>query len=301
MRSQRFRLPLRHVSIGLPLLLGVSGVASSTAAADKAALVCIQSAEQGQTARNSGALLHARELFSRCAAQDCPRVLRHDCSSWLEDDDRQIPSIVLGAHDADGHDVVDARASIDGAVVRQQLDGNPIELDPGTHAIHFEKTGVPAVDIQVVVRAGEKSRPILATLAPPPAPTPPPATPPSPSPTPAPSAAVESGGHIPPGAWVLGGLGVAAMGVFGYFGVRGTSDANNLRSTCAPGCQDSQVQNVRTELIAADVGLGVGAVSLGAALWIGIRGLTSTSNPSGWNLVVAPSTTGARMGVETRF
>lgn len=298
MRSRR----TRHVLGALPCLLGVSIVPSGAAAADKAALVCIQSAEQGQTARNAGALLHARELFARCSARDCPTVLRRDCSSWLEETNPQIPSIVLGAHDEQGHDVVDARASVDGVVVREHLDGNPIELDPGSHVVHFERAGVPPVDVQVVLRAGEKNRPVLASLAP--ASTPlaaPPQPTPAPAPPAAPSAPATERGHVPAGAWVLGALGVAAMGVFGYFGVRGMSDANGLRSSCAPGCQDGQVQNVRTELIAADVGLGVGAVSLGAALWIGIRGLTQTRSASAWDIVVARSATGTRVGVAARF
>ncbi len=89
------------------------------------------SAEDGETARKAGELLRARELFAQCAARECPAMLRRDCSSWLEDAERQVPSIVLGARDAQGNDVVDARASLDGLLVREHLDGNPIALDPG--------------------------------------------------------------------------------------------------------------------------------------------------------------------------
>ncbi len=278
--------------------------AREAAAADKATLACIQSAEEGETARKAGQLLHARELFAQCAARECPKMLRHDCSSWLEGADAQIPSIVLGAHDAQGHDMVDARASVDGAVVRDHLDGNPIALDPGTHQVRFERAGLPPVEVQVVLRAGEKNRPILATLAPPAPPEP--QTPPVPPPArvvapPPPPPPVESSAHVPAGAWVLGGVGLVALGVFGYFGVSALNDQTTLRGTCSPGCSDSQVQPLRTKLIVADAALGVGVVALVAATWIGIRGLTRSPSAAAWDFVVAPSRSAASATFIVRF
>jgi len=274
------------------------------AAADKAALACIQSAEEGERARKAGELLHARELFAQCSAHECPTMLRRDCTSWLEDADRQVPSIVLGAHDGDGRDVVDARVSIDGALVREQLDGNPIALDPGSHVVRFERVGIAPVEVHVVVRAGEKNRPVLATLAPPPPVvpvTPASATPP---PTPAaPTAPAGQGRSVPAGAWVLGGVAVAAFGVFGVLGTIGSNDANTLRATCAPGCTDSQVQPVHLKLIGADIGLGVGVLSLVGAVWIAVRGLTraQTASAATWELVVQPSSNAMRGGLLVRF
>ena len=116
----------RRVLYGLLGATCMCLTAHGSAAADKAAVACIQSAEDGERARKAGELLHARELFARCAARECPAMLRRDCSSWIEDADRQIPSIVLGARDGQGHDVVDARASVDGALVREHLDGKAI-------------------------------------------------------------------------------------------------------------------------------------------------------------------------------
>jgi hypothetical protein len=105
---------------------------------------------------------------------------------------------------------------------------------------------------------------------------------------------------------VLGGIGLAGFGVFGTFGASGLNDSNNLHSTCAPGCTDAQVQPVRMKLIAADIGLGVGVVSLVAAIWIGVRGLTHSPSPSAqgasrWELAVDPSPSGVRGNLAVRF
>jgi hypothetical protein len=298
----RFQSALHGLLGGTCVLL-----VSFEAAADKAAAACIQSAEQGETARKAGELLRGRELFALCAARECPAMLRRDCAAWLEDAEHQIPSIVLGAHDAQGGDVVDARASIDGTLVREHLDGNSIALNPGSHVVRFESAGKVPVELRVVLRAGEKNRPILATLAPPaPAVVPGPvvALPPHASAAPPPPGATEHDAPpraVPAGAWVLGGLGLVALGAFGYFGATGMNDASTLRATCAPGCTDAQIQSVRLKLVAADIGLGVGVVSLIAAVWIGVRGLTRPRSAAAWELVVAPSMSGARAGVALRF
>ena len=79
--------------------LGGSLLASPAAeGADKSSIACIQAAEEGQSARSTGDLLHARDEFTRCSAHDCPTVLRHDCATWLDETVRQIPSIVIGGH-----------------------------------------------------------------------------------------------------------------------------------------------------------------------------------------------------------
>jgi hypothetical protein len=73
---------------------------------------------------------------------------------------------------------------------------------------------------------------------------------------------------VPPLVFVFGALGVVALGSFAYFGVRALNDASNLRETCAPVCEHSDVRNVKTENVISGVSLGVGLVSLGLAAWI---------------------------------
>jgi hypothetical protein len=248
-------------------------------AAERASMVCITAAEEGQAARRDGDLLRARERFASCAASSCPAVVRRDCGGWLDDVSRQVPSVVLGARDGQGRDVLDAVASVDGAVVQRRLDGSPVELNPGPHVVRVEMPGSPPITIDVVLRAGEKNRPLVAA---PPSPQGPsgasPSTPPGTSRSapalalaPSPERPPSKGHGLPAGTWVLGGVGVAALSVFGAFAVLGKTDADGLRSSCAPGCSSSAVSAVRTKLVVADVALGVAVVSLAAATWIGIH------------------------------
>jgi hypothetical protein len=105
---------------------------------------------------------------------------------------------------------------------------------------------------------------------------------------------------LPAASWLLGGVGVAAMGVFGYFGVRGMLDADHLRSTCVPACSSSDVADVHTKLVVADVALGVGVVSLVAATWFAVSALSAPRRAS-WEVRVAPRVGGASGGLFVRF
>jgi hypothetical protein len=289
------------------------------AAADKTSLACIRAAEDGQAARDGGQLLRARELFAVCAARECPTVLRRDCTGWLEDARRQTPSVVVVARDTSGRDVVDAQVIVDGTMREPQLDGTGIELDPGPHVVRVQTAGVDPVEERVLLAAGEKNRTINVTFAFPRAA--PPAVPAAPAAPPAAPAMPESSAEPPHGrglpamTFVLGGLGIAAFGVFGYFGIRGMLDADQLRSTCVPACHASDVDAVHTKLVIADVALGVGVVSVVAATWIGIHALaspapvpaarsgaaTATRSPTSWELQLAPRVGGMTGGVLLHF
>jgi hypothetical protein len=287
------------------------------AAADKTSLACIRAAEDGQAARDGGQLLHARELFAVCSARECPTVLRRDCTGWLEDARRQTPSVVIVARDTSGRDIVDAQVSIDGNVREPQLDGTAIELDPGPHVVRVQTAGIDPVEERVLLAAGERNRTINITFAlpnlhPPAVAGSLPPSPIAPATASEPSAEPPRRRGLPVLTFVLGGVGVAAFGVFAYFGIRGAADADHLRSTCVPACQPSDVDAVHTKLVIADVALGVGLVSLVAATWIGVHALTSSPSPTSggrasalggasWEVQVTPRSGGALGGLLLRF
>ena len=96
-------------------------------------------------------------------------------------------------------------------------------------------------------------------------------------------------------AYVLGALGLVALGVSTYFEIRGWSDLSSLRRTCAPHCLQSMVDQSRTELRIGDVSGGIGLLSLGGATWVVLsRPLAVGHGPS-------PVLTGSMIGWQTAF
>ena len=63
----------------------------------------------------------------------------------------------------------------------------------------------------------------------------------------------------------FGGVGVIGIGSFAFFGVTGKNDLNDLKSTCAPNCEPSKLDDAKTKLLIADISLGVGILALGGA------------------------------------
>ncbi len=214
--------------------------------------------------RDAGKYLKARDLFRTCARETCPVVVRRDCAKWLPEMEDAVPTVVLVLHDARGADVSDAKVTVDGDTVATSIDGRPLALDPGPHDITFEVAGRPPVTSKFVLRAGDKNRPVSATLQPE-APVPQAA-----STTIAPSTDRSERGGIPTASYVLGGVGLAALGSFAVFGITGKGDLSTLRTTCAPHCATSDLDAAKTKLVIADVSLGIGLVALGVATYLAL-------------------------------
>jgi hypothetical protein len=185
------------------------------------------------------------------------------CADWLADVERRLPSVVFRAQLADGSDVLDARLTLDGAPLAHGLGGAAIPIDPGEHVVRFEHDGAAPVEEHVVVVEGERGRVITGRFAAPAV-----ASAPSPAaPEESPSTA-SSGRRLTPLTLVLAGVGGVGIIGFASFGIVATSDLNHLRQTCAPYCSASQLGNVKTEALVADVSLGVGVVALAAAAYV---------------------------------
>jgi hypothetical protein len=112
-----------------------------------------------------------------------------------------------------------------------------------------------------------------------------------------PTEASKSG--LPAATYVLGGIGMAALGVFAYVGARAKHDSSSLHATCAPGCPHDEVTALETKLVVADVALGVGVVSAAAAVFFALRG--SRSSAVTWDLRVAPASGGAHAELDVPF
>ncbi|MCW5835343.1 MAG: hypothetical protein KIS78_23280 [Labilithrix sp.] len=223
---------------------------------------CAASAEQAQQLRDEGKYRRAREQMLVCARDVCPGPIKSDCGKWLTELDRDAPTVVFGARDNNGVDVLDVQVSMDGALIQERLDGKPVLVDSGEHTFRFESKDGGVKEERVLVRAAEKARPLIATF-------------PSPvvpekdkdkdkgADTGVPPA--ESGSLVP--TLIVGGIGVVALGSFAFFGISGKNAVDDLQE-CKPTCSEDKVDSARTKLIIADISLGVGVVALGVAAYM---------------------------------
>jgi hypothetical protein len=213
---------------------------------------CIVPYEAGQIARQEGHLQHAREVLLECARAACPPPIRKDCNQWVEEVNQAMPSVIIDARDSKGADVAGLRFSVDGKLVVGGVDGKPVDIDPGVHQLRFEAPGWPPIDKRIVIRQGEKERRIVVHIGEPPV------HPESPAERP-----------IPLTAYVLGGVGAAALGVSAYFGIRGLGERSDLNDmNCKPHCAQGDVDQVMTHLRLADAFLAMGVVSFGVATYL---------------------------------
>jgi hypothetical protein len=230
-------------SIGLLLLLW-----PTPSGAD--ARACIAANERGNDLRWKSKLLAAKEEFLRCAEEACPEVVRDECAELARKMAADVPTVVFAVTDADGRDATEVKAIVDGAPLSDALGAAPVPLDPGTHRIRFEGPGGTARELSLVARAGEKNRLVRIKLEPRSAP-----------PIAAgPDASRPSERPVPTISYVLGGVGVAALGSFALFGILG-----KVEQGCAPNCTADQVGTMRRDYAIADVSLGIAVLSLGAA------------------------------------
>ena len=281
------------------MLVVLAGLAISAGARaderEEAKLACAQSAEDAQQLRMDGKLVAAHERLLACARPACPATVLRDCSAWLGEVETLLPTVVLGARDAQGRDVLSAQVSIDGVVVSRGLDGKAIAVDPGAHTFHFEAAGATA-DQSVLIREGEKGRAITGILAGgPQAPVAPPPAAPEP---------VATTAAVSPWTWVLGGVGVVALGVGAYLELSVNSDASSLQSICGHDCSHSQVDPlVLKQQVLGPVAFGVGSLSLGVAAYMLLTRADAAQTPTTGSLTweLAPSARGLVGGVSGAF
>jgi hypothetical protein len=274
-------------------------LAHVTAARAEAPRACVEAVERGQSLRDKVKLVQAKAAFLACAASTCPEVIQRDCAQWVAELETRIPTVILTASDASGHDVVYARVTVDGEPFVDRLDGIAVAIDPGIHAFRIEPKTGPPLEQTVVIREAEKYQKQHFTLPAPPVmlaarPLPTPEALSLPGAAPVQSAPLRASPSSSSG-WKTGAIvsisvaGVAAAS-FAGFGIGGAVDVSHLRTTCAPVCSVSSTDAAKSYLEVADVSLGVGVAALALATWMYFewRGHTSQA-PS-----VGVSTVGVR-------
>jgi hypothetical protein len=220
-------------------------------------IVCADEHEQGQRLRNAGKLRGARAAFASCTRDACPVLARKACADLLLEVENLLPTVVVDARDASGNDIADVRVLVDGEVVRERLDGMEIGLDPGEHVFRFETPGRRPVEQRVVLGAAAKQRRLSVVFDVRVSLVAAPGVPPS-----------RGEARTSPFVYVLGGVGVVALGSFTYFAVAGKSLENGRSQTCGSDCTDAEVAPVRRDYLAADISLGAAVVAVAAAVWL---------------------------------
>ena len=260
------------------------GASASPSERADAKQLCASAAEEAEQLRSDARLRAARERLLRCSRPECPAAVRSDCAQWMTEIEAAMPTVVLGVRDARGQDVLGAHVSVDGLAVTHGLDGKALEVDPGVHKFRFESAGA-AVEQAVLIREGEKSRAITATLDVGPVA---PAARSSARPAAGSSPASSTSSPRPSAwTWALGGIGLVALGIGAYLELSVNADASGLQSSCGHFCSHAQVDPlVLKQQVLGPIAFGVGALSLGLAAY---------------TFFAAPVAGGAVSGVGARF
>jgi hypothetical protein len=224
------------------------------------AQTCVAAFDRGQELQTTLRLREAREQYLACARDGCHPMVRKDCALKLEEISRDLPTITLVARDREGRDLPDVRALVDGVPVERAKFAGAIPLDPGPHAVRFEAEGSAPRSVDVVLRVGEKNRPVSVQFEDLPIT--------KPDSTPEEALPAEHGAGRGPWPWVLAGVSVASFGGFMFFGLTGLSEKNRLLDTCAAACSEGDASRVRNDYIAADILLVVSLLAAGGATYL---------------------------------
>ena len=253
---------------------------------------CASASEAAQTLLDAHKPLAAREKLLLCARASCPGVIRRDCEELLSRTEGAIPSIVLSARDAGGHDVTDAQVVLDGAPLLNALQGHAVRLEPGSHVLRLERAGRRVLELSVVAREGEQDRAVLLQLGPLPraahsleAPLTPPEA----------SRSTNVALRVPV---VLAGVGAVALGTFAALSAIGQSQYD---SCAASGCAASASTSLERERVGAVVALSVGVAASVASVWIFIKRASPTSPDSSAQLGLSGTGSAASLQLVGRF
>jgi hypothetical protein len=289
--------------------------------------VCAASSQQAREHVQAGRLRRAREAFALCAKSSCGG-LAQQCRSGLQQLDSDIPSVIPVASDPTGAQRIDVRVSVDGELLTSRIDGRSWEVDPGEHEFSFSTEQGEVYSEKVLILQGQRNRVVAAKLkgaegAPSSSvdaakPVPPPAAGAATTPSPVEHAKPLAPAHTQSSAaeasradtsraspvlsYVVGGVGLAAIGG-GFLLAHWGREDDILLDRCAPDCSQKSVDHVSHMYIAADISLGVGVVALGAATWLYLTRpeIEDTTSAQTYHFDVKPLASGAFATVGRSF
>jgi hypothetical protein len=245
--------------------------------------------------RNGSHYVAAIEEVVKCANPKCGDALFDECTKIYDQLQTATPSVVFGARDESGRELTRVVVTIDGRPSRDQLDGTPVRVDPGTHQFAFSSEGFKPTEQATLIRAGEQFRPINAVL-PRIGSEPAPVAPPTPQ---APTSDSELPRSVPLASYVLGAVSVVGLGAFAGFRLAGATRFDTLARECKPNCAPSDVDGVRQKYIISDIALGIGAAAAVAAVTVYL--VSPREHKPVAALQVSPNEHGLSAGIVAQF
>ncbi len=292
-------------------LAGVLLFADSRArAADPTTADCLSASDASLKSGNAHKLRAERSQLLVCAAASCPADIRKECMSRVDDVNRQIPTVTFAVKDGSGADLSAVKVTMDGEVLAERVEGTALSIDPGEHVFTFETAGQPSVSKKLVIQQSQKDRREVITLG----------TPSTPAADGAASATTGNAAVAAPSAdgagssdgmstkraagWVVGGVGVAGVGVAVFFGVRAvlfnnkTGDETNTandptvspadRATFLSAAQSDHSSAVTNQAVAIVSGVA-GGLALGAGIFLLLTSGGSAKAPASTGTLVLPA------------
>ncbi|HTV21553.1 MAG TPA: hypothetical protein VMG12_22850 [Polyangiaceae bacterium] len=225
-------------------------------------LVCLGNHTEGQQSRRDGKLLESRTAFRACSATTCPSEIIRDCFGWLEEVEKQIPSMSVTVT-ADGVSRNDAQVYVDDVLVLEKLSGRAVDVDPGQHRLRVVLPPFEPFEEQVFFPEGDRFRVVDVKFS-----SPRPATvagPTTPSTTPT---DIEPYRPVPIASYVFGGIGIAAAISGSAWGISNMALRSDMEDQCSPNCSDKSIDVLKQRALIADISWGVSIVSIATAATI---------------------------------
>ncbi len=218
---------------------------------------CSAAYERSQTEKLAGHYVAARAAALECSQIQCSAAIVKECVRFYEALEADTPTLVFSARKYEGGELTDVRVEMDGQLATEQITGRPLAVDPGPHDFVFTHPQRGRIQVRETARVGDHARVIEVKFVDPNA------KPEDKGVAPVPTKLGPR--KIPVLSYVLGGVGVAALGAFTYFRVSGVQDYNELNSNCSPQCNPNDVDPIRSKFTASYVSLGVGIAALAGA------------------------------------
>jgi hypothetical protein len=261
------------------------------AAAPSAGEICSAAYERAQTEKQAGHYVAATAAALECSQLMCNTAIVRECERFYTALEQDTPTLVFSARKGEGGELTDVRVEMDGQVAAEQITGRPFAVDPGPHQFVFIHPQRGRLEVTETARVGDHARVLEVTFADP--------SGKAGAPGSAPGRRAQHRGGVPVMTYVLGGVGVVALGSFAYFRVSGVNDYNDYNSSCSPTCKQDDVDAVRQKFLLSYVSLGVGVAAVAGA---GLVFLLAPGRDGGAvQASIVPRGDGAMAGLRTTF